>query len=524
MRMEFSRFYRVLFCIICTGITNFPLTAQAVATSKNSTRYTCYNCEGACDKVTTCDNALECYSVTVIDTFGAVTLQKGCASKTDYQSFMCSTKEYAPEKPNSAKYSLFCCQGDLCNNGSFPVLPPRVFTTSDDDPNTDNIVKILLYILCPVVILCVVLAIVIVVLRYVHKRRMASLVSHNDFENFYHDDLTAIDNTLKELFEYSVTSGSGSGLPLLIQRTLARQISLVECIGKGRYGEVWRGAWHGENVAVKIFFSTDEASWARETEIYSTMMLRHENILGYMGSDVTSYNSCTQLWLITHYHELGSLYDYLNSHTLTHQQMMTIVISAASGIVHLHTEIFGTDGKPAIAHRDIKSKNILVKLNGTCVIADFGLAVTHTQTTGKTNVAQNYRVGTKRYMAPEVLEEKMNPAVFESYRRVDMYAFGLVLWEVCLRCLTGGIAEEYHPPFHDCVPSDPSFEDMRKVVCIDQQRPVIPNRWSSDMTLLAMTKLMKECWHQNPSARLTALRVKKTLAKIAAADPKIHLD
>ncbi len=46
------------------------------------------------------------------------------------------------------------------------------------------------------------------------------------------------------------------------------QITLGECIGKGRYGEVWRGLWHGESVAVKIFFSRDEASWTRETEIY----------------------------------------------------------------------------------------------------------------------------------------------------------------------------------------------------------------------------------------------------------------
>lgn len=33
-------------------------------------------------------------------------------------------------------------------------------------------------------------------------------------------------------------------------------------------------------------------------------------------------------------------------------------------------------------------------------------------------------------------------------------------------------------------------------------------------TLSALVKLMKECWYQNPSARLTALRIKKTLDKI----------
>jgi len=43
---------------------------------------------------------------------------------------------------------------------------------------------------------------------------------------------------------------------------------------------VWKGKWRDENVAVKIFFTTEEASWFRETEIYQTVMLRHENILG----------------------------------------------------------------------------------------------------------------------------------------------------------------------------------------------------------------------------------------------------
>ena len=74
--------------------------------------------------------------------------------------------------------------------------------------------------------------------------------------------------------------GSGSGLPLLVQRTIARQIHLVGLLGKGRFGEVYKGVWRGQSVAVKIFSSRDECSWFREAEIYQTTMLRHENLLG----------------------------------------------------------------------------------------------------------------------------------------------------------------------------------------------------------------------------------------------------
>lgn len=62
---------------------------------------------------------------------------------------------------------------------------------------------------------------------------------------------------------------------------------MVKQIGKGRYGEVWMGKWRGERVAVKVFFTTEEESWFRETEIYQTFLMRHDNILGkiiYMES------------------------------------------------------------------------------------------------------------------------------------------------------------------------------------------------------------------------------------------------
>ena len=43
-----------------------------------------------------------------------------------------------------------------------------------------------------------------------------------------------------------------------------------------------------------------------------------------------------------------------------------------------------------------------------------------------------------------------------------------------------GKVEEYELPYFDLVPSDPSPEEMKKVVCIERCRPDIPNRWQSN--------------------------------------------
>ena len=70
-----------------------------------------------------------------------------------------------------------------------------------------------------------------------------------------------------------------------MQRTLARQIALGDRIGAGRYGDVYQGKWREDHVAVKIFSTNDERSWFREIDIYQTVCLRHENILGYIAAD-----------------------------------------------------------------------------------------------------------------------------------------------------------------------------------------------------------------------------------------------
>ena len=114
--------------------------------------------------------------------------------------------------------------------------------------------------------------------------------------------------------------------------------------GKGRYGQVWRGSYQGENVAVKIFSSHAESTWRRECAIYSTVMLRHENIVAFVAADTVSRTSSnTQLWLVTRYHQLGSLYDYLHQHSLTcANDLLQLLESAAAGLAHLHAEIIGT--------------------------------------------------------------------------------------------------------------------------------------------------------------------------------------
>ncbi|XP_034090876.1 bone morphogenetic protein receptor type-1B-like [Gymnodraco acuticeps] len=409
---------------------------------------------------------------------------------------------------HNIRRSMKCCsEGDYCNKNLHPTLPPLKPSLYVDGRIHH------MALLVSVTVCSIILAFIIVFCYFRYKRQRArpqyNIVLKQD------ESYIPSGESLRELIKQSQSCGSGSGLPLLVQRTIAKQIQMVKQIGKGRYGEVWMGRWRAEKVAVKVFFTTEEASWFRETEIYQTVLMRHENILGFIAADIKGTGSWTQLYLITDYHENGSLYDYLKSTTLDNKAMLRLAYSSVSGLSHLHTEIFGTQGKPAIAHRDLKSKNILVKTNGTCCIADLGLAVKLISDTNEVNIPPNTRVGTKRYMPPEVLDETLNRSHFQSYIMADMYSFGLILWEIARRCVSGGILEEYQLPYHELVSTDPSYEDMREVVCIKRLRPSFPNRWTSDECLRQMGKLMTECWAHTPGSRLTAIRVKKTLVKMS---------
>ncbi|XP_048856753.1 TGF-beta receptor type-1-like isoform X2 [Brienomyrus brachyistius] len=466
--------------------------------------------------------ALECYcphcsnSTCSTDGVCLITILKSGNKITVGEKLCVANKDLIPqERPFICADSIKgdtrvhpkCCYTHMCNKDyelNMTDAPPRASPLGP--------VGLAAVIAGPVCVLCFVLVLVFYIC---HSRSVIHQRVPNEEDPSMDHPFLADGTTLKDLIYDMTTSGSGSGLPLLVQRTIARTIILQESIGKGRFGEVWRGRWRGEEVAVKIFSSREERSWFREAEIYQTVMLRHENILGFIAADNKDNGTWTQLWLVSDYHEHGSLFDYLNRYTVTVEGMIKLSLSTASGLAHLHMEIVGTQGKPAIAHRDLKSKNILVKKNGTCCIADLGLAVRHDSATDTIDIAPNHRVGTKRYMAPEVLDDSINMKHFESFKRADIYAMGLVFWEIARRCSIGGIHEDYQLPYYDLVQSDPSVEEMRKVVCDQKLRPNIPNRWQSCEALRVMAKIMRECWYASGAARLTALRIKKSLSQLS---------
>ena len=44
-----------------------------------------------------------------------------------------------------------------------------------------------------------------------------------------------------------------------------------------------------------------------------------------------------------------------------------------------------------------------------------------------------------------------------------------------------GIALDYELPFQGLVPSDPSFEDMKRIVVVERRQPTIPDQWHADV-------------------------------------------
>nr|AAL06642.1 serine-threonine protein kinase [Ancylostoma caninum] len=487
--------------------------------------------------------------------YGCATLEKGSsASHLTCNSF---------RSPHRTPKSIACCyEGNYCNLNITPPPYRQLPKEAEyyDDEWLESKLHPMFHVVVPFVI--ALFAIAIAATWCILKKR------RSDFKKWLplakkKQELLPTPELDPMMYDDS-GSGSGSGNATMVQRTVANDLIIEKIIGKGRYGEVRIARFRGSLVAVKTFYTTEEDSWKNEREIYETQMLNHENILQFVAADIFSMDSLTQMILVTDYHPLGSLYDYLQKEqALTTQEALQLAYSSICGIEHLHASVLGTGSrrKPQIAHRDIKSKNIIVKRPGVCCIADFGLAVRFEDRLIPEKV--NIQVGTKRYMAPEVIRKALNPNFFAQFKMADMYSYALVLWEIARKvecadvCGTSiGSGESgynsassegkgltiysemksdykmqhmqkssdgsrrsypYKPPFGELVDSDPSFAEMEKIVCgANGKRPPLEPSWTngSNVHLQKMVSLMVDCWHHSPHCRHTALKVKIALGEV----------
>lgn len=161
-------------------------------------------------------------------------------------------------------------------------------------------------------------------------------------------------------------------------------IELDVQVGKGRFAEVYKAKLKQgssvseeqgfETVAVKIFSYEEYASWKNEKEVFSDADLRHDNVLHFLTAEERKVQR--QYWLITAYHPRGNLQEYLIHHVINWHDLWVLGGSLARAVAHLHSDRTACGRyKVPIAHRDIKSSNILVKSDLNCCLCDFGLAL-----------------------------------------------------------------------------------------------------------------------------------------------------
>jgi len=156
----------------------------------------------------------------------------------------------------------------------------------------------------------------------------------------------------------------------------------------------------------------------------------------------------------------------------------------------------------------------------TACIADFGLAIIFHP--GQSPGDTHGQVGTRRYMAPEVLEGAIN-FQRDSFLRIDMYACGLVLWELLSRCSgQDGPVAEYMLPFEEEVGQHPTLEDMQDVVVHKKVRPKLKEYWKKSPILSPLCDTIEECWDHDAEARLSASCVQERISTLTKTSTTIN--
>lgn len=197
-------------------------------------------------------------------------------------------------------------------------------------------------------------------------------------------------------------------------------------LASGGFCTVFRGRYTGgKQCAVKSFSSSDQLDSAGlcglVKEIVTLIDLEHPNIIRAFG-----YCWLPQVCLVMEYMPKGTLHDMLVYRELDlgwDSPLTGIAIQISDALSYLHTRT------PAIIHRDLKARNILMKDFRTCKLADFGLLTEENSTAP--------RAGTLRYVAPEVSsgEDRYQ----QNKPKSDIWSLGVCFWEMATRSQFSGL-------------------------------------------------------------------------------------
>lgn len=144
----------------------------------------------------------------------------------------------------------------------------------------------------------------------------------------------------------------------------AEDIERLERVGKGSFGEVFRGRYKptGEIVAIKtIDLEEIEEEDDVQLEVQTLLSVQCPYIVKLYASLVVG----AELWLVMEFVNGGSAFDLIKHKSKLDEDAIAIIVKQTLyALEYLHR-----DGK---IHRDIKAANILLHDNGGVKLADFG--------------------------------------------------------------------------------------------------------------------------------------------------------
>ncbi|CAI8010873.1 Serine/threonine-protein kinase STY46 [Geodia barretti] len=245
-------------------------------------------------------------------------------------------------------------------------------------------------------------------------------------------------------------------VPLEIEKN---DVHYGDLLGEGGGGVVYRGTWKSKGIDValkKVRLSPDHCDAKILAELGE-----HPNIISFFGF----FHEYPDTTIVIALAKNGSLYQYLHKDQKdpTFDQSIRWARQTAYGMAHLH--------KLGIAHRDLKSSNILFTDDMEVQICDFGVSRPMPNTTAKPTLA-----GTYRWMAPEIADgKKVN-------MMCDVFSFFMVVWELM----------EHKVPFHN-------ETDIKASMCIiNGVRPPFTYQWPE-----YLEKLTEVGWSENSYDRPT---------------------